>query len=159
VRRETSINFRNKNKEYLKHKIVELETNSQVKFIRNLYMDINGFKEGYQPRTNMVQDEKCDLVADCHSILARWRNHFSQLNMYMGLMISSRETEIHTARLLEHEPSAFDFAMAIDKLKRHKSPGIDQIPTELIKAGGRTIRYEIYKHFISVWNKEELPEE
>ena len=29
--------------------------------------------------------------------------------------------------------------LAIDKLKSHKSPGIDQIPAELIKAGGRTI--------------------
>jgi hypothetical protein len=25
--------------------------------------------------------------------------------------------------------------MAIEKLKKHKSPGIDQIPAELIKAG------------------------
>ena len=29
----------------------------------------------------------------------------------------------------------------------------------MIKAGGRTIRYEIHKLIISVWNKEELPEE
>jgi hypothetical protein len=27
--------------------------------------------------------------------------------------------------------------IAIEKLKSHKSPGIDQIPAELIKAGGR----------------------
>jgi hypothetical protein len=27
--------------------------------------------------------------------------------------------------------------MIIEKIKRHKSPGIDQIPAELIKAGGR----------------------
>jgi hypothetical protein len=32
--------------------------------------------------------------------------------------------------------------MAIEKLKRHKSPGTDQIPVEFIKAGRRTIRYE-----------------
>ena len=38
-------------------------------------------------------------------------------------------------------------------------PGIDQIQAELIKAGGRTIRYEIRKLINSVWNKEELPEE
>jgi len=49
--------------------------------------------------------------------------------------------------------------LAIEKLKWHKSPGIDQIPAELIKTGGRTIYYEIYKLTISVWNKEELPEE
>ena len=35
--------------------------------------------------------------------------------------------------------------MAIEKLKRHKSPGIDQIPAELIKVGGRTIRCEVHK--------------
>jgi len=29
----------------------------------------------------------------------------------------------------------------------------------LIKAGGRKIPYEIYKLIISVWKKEELPEE
>ena len=49
--------------------------------------------------------------------------------------------------------------MAIEKLKRHKSPGIDQIPAELIKAGGRTIRSEIHKLINSIWNKEELPEQ
>jgi len=40
---------------------------------------INGFKKGYQPRTTIVKDKKGDLVADSHSIMARWRNYFSQL--------------------------------------------------------------------------------
>jgi hypothetical protein len=34
--------------------------------------------------------------------------------------------------------------MAIDKLKGHKSPGIDPIPAELIKAEGGTIRCDTY---------------
>ena len=49
--------------------------------------------------------------------------------------------------------------MAIEKLKSHKSPGIDQIQAELIKAGLRQICYEIHKLIISISNKEELPEE
>jgi len=57
------------------------------------------------------------------------------------------------------EPSAFEVELAIEKLKSHKSPGIDQIPAELIKARGRTIRCAIHKLIISIWNKEELPEE
>jgi len=48
--------------------------------------------------------------------------------------------------------------MALEKLKRHKSPSIDQIPEELIKAVGRTIRFETHNLINSVWNKEELPE-
>ena len=57
------------------------------------------------------------------------------------------------------EPSALEVELAIEKLKSHKSPGIDQIPAELIKAGGRTIRGAIHKLIIAIWNKEKLPEE
>jgi hypothetical protein len=96
-----------------------------------LYRSINYFKRGYQPRTNVVKDEKGDLVADSHSILARWRDHFSQLLNIHGVN-DVRQTEVHTAEPLVPEPSAFEVEMAIEKLKRHKSPGIDQIPAELI---------------------------
>jgi hypothetical protein len=43
------------------------------------------------------------------------------------------------------EPSAFEVEMTIEKLKRHKSPGIYQIPAELIKAGGGKICSEIHE--------------
>jgi hypothetical protein len=98
------------------------------------------------------------LVADSHSILARWRNHFSQLLNIPGVN-GVRQTEVHTAEPLVPEPSDFEVDLAIEKLKCHKSPGIDQIPAELIKAEGRIICYEIHKFIISIWNKEELPEE
>jgi hypothetical protein len=90
--------------------------------------------------------------------LARWRNHFSQLLNIHGFN-DVRQIEVHTAEPLVPEPSAFEIEMAIEKLKRHKSPGIDQIPAELIKAGGRIIRSEMHTLIISIWNKEELPEE
>jgi hypothetical protein len=42
------------------------------------------------------------------------------------------------------------------KVKSHKLPGIDQITSEPITAGGRTIRCAIHKLIIAIWNKEEL---
>jgi hypothetical protein len=48
--------------------------------------------------------------------------------------------------------------MAIDKLKRHKSLGVDQIPAELAKAEGRIIGNEIHKLINPIWNTNELPE-
>jgi hypothetical protein len=69
-----------------------------------------------------------------------------------------RQTELHTAKPLVPETSAVDVELAIEKLKSHKSPGIDHIPAELIKAGGRPILSEIHKLIISIWNKENLPE-
>jgi hypothetical protein len=147
-----------KRKAYMKAKIEELETNSKLKNVRDLYWGINNFKKGYQSRTNIVKDEQGDLVVDSHSILARCRNYFSQvLNVHS--VNDVRQAEIHTAELLVPEPSVSEFELAIDKPKIHKSPGIDQTPAELIKVRGRTISCEVHKLIISIWNKEELPEE
>jgi hypothetical protein len=42
-------------------------------------------------------------------------------------------------------------------MKRYKAPGSDQIPAELIQAGGETLHSEIHKLIMLIWNKEELP--
>jgi len=116
VRRNASRHFRNKKKAHLKAKIEELETNSNVNNVRDLYRGINDFKKGYQPRTIIVKDEKGELVADHHSIMARWRNYFSQL-LNVPEDNDVRQAEIHTVEPLVPEPSAFEVELAIGKLK------------------------------------------
>jgi hypothetical protein len=62
-----------------------------------------------------------------------------------------RQTEIHTAGPPVAESSAFEVELAIEKLKEtNKSPGIDQNPVELVKAGGRTVCCEIHKLIIFI---------
>ena len=151
--------LRAKERKYLKAKINELETNSKNKNFRNLYWGINDFQMGYQPTTNIVKDEKGRLITDSHSFLARWRNHFSQLLNVHGVNNIRQQTEIQKGEPLVPETSAFEVEMATEELKRHKSPGTDQIPAQLIKAGGRTIHSEIHKFITSIWNKVELPEQ
>jgi len=70
VRRDASRHFWDKKNAYLKAKIEKLETNIKIKTIRDLYVGIKDFKKGYQHKTNIVKDDKGDLVADSHSILA-----------------------------------------------------------------------------------------
>ena len=114
-----------------------------------MYRGIKDFKKGYQPRCNIVKNEKGDLVADSHSIVVRWRNYFFQLFNVHGVK-DIGQAEIHTAEPLVPEPSAFEVELAIGKLKSHKSPGIDEIPAELIKAGGGTTCGEIHKLITSI---------
>jgi hypothetical protein len=72
---------------------------------------------------------------------------------------NGRQTEVRTAEPLVPESIDSEVEMAFENLKRYTSPGIDQIQVEMNKTGGRTIRSEIHKITISVWNEEELPEE
>ena len=95
VRREASRHFRNKKKAYLKAKIEDLETNSKIKNVRDLYRGISDFKKGYQPRTNIVKGDTGDLVTGSYSILARWRDYFSQLLNVQGVH-DVRQTETHS---------------------------------------------------------------
>jgi len=44
------------------------------------------------------------------------------------------QAETHTPFVAE--PSVFEVELAIEELKHHKSSGIDQIPSELIKEAG-----------------------
>jgi len=69
------------------------------------------------------------LVADSHNILARWRKHLSQL-FDVHEVNDGRQREIHIAEPLMPESSIFEVEMAIERVKRHSFPGLDQIPAE-----------------------------
>jgi hypothetical protein len=63
---------------------------------------------------------------------------------------------MHTAELFVPGPSAAEVEAAVGMLKSYKSPGVDQIPAELIQVGGETLHLEICKLIKLIWNKEEL---
>ena len=91
VRCNASRHFRNKKKAYLKAKIEELETNSKVNNVRDLYRVINDLKKGYQPRTIIVKDEKGDLVADPTVLWQGGGTISGSYWMYMRIMALGRQ--------------------------------------------------------------------
>jgi hypothetical protein len=98
-----------------------------------------------------------DLLADYHNILNSWKNYFSQsLNEHNVSDVGQKE--VHTAEPLPG-PSRLEVQTATAKLKKYKSPGSDQIPAELIQAGGEILPSVIRKLTNSIWNKEELPDQ
>jgi hypothetical protein len=101
-----------------------------------------------------VKNENGDL-ADFH-ILNRWKKYFSQL-LNVHNISDVRQTEIHMAKPLIRGPSLLEVETAIAKLKMYKSPGSDEIPADLIQAGGETIASAIHILVNFILNKEELP--
>jgi hypothetical protein len=58
---------------------------------------------------------------------------------------------MHTA-----DPTASEAQLLLRRWKHYKSPGVFQIPAELIQTGGETLRSEIHKLSKLIWNKDEL---
>jgi hypothetical protein len=146
-----------KKRGYLKDKINKLEANNNNKNFRDWYTGINEFRKGNQPRINITKDVNGNLIADPQSVLNRWKNFFNQALNVHGFH-NVRQMDIHTAEPLVPEPSLVEVEIAIRKLKSYKSPGTDQIPAELIKAGSEILCSEIHKLICPIWNKEELPQ-
>jgi hypothetical protein len=61
-----------------------------------------------------------------------------------------RQIEVHTAELLVPGPSRLEVEIAIAKMEKYKSSGSDQIPAELIQAGGELLLSAIHKLINSV---------
>jgi hypothetical protein len=60
-----------------------------------------------------------------------WKNYFSQL-LNVHRVSNVRQIEIHTAEPLVPDNTPPEVEIAIEILKRYKSPGSDQILAELI---------------------------
>jgi hypothetical protein len=99
-----------------------------------LYRGISDYKDGYQHRTTIVKEEKCDLVTSSYNILTRWRDYFSRLLNVHGIHVV-RQRETHKAEQPLPELSTFQFEWAIKKLKSHKSQEFDLFSAKLIKEG------------------------
>jgi hypothetical protein len=68
-----------------------------------------------------------------------------------------RQIDIRTAEQLVPEPRPVEVGTAVRKLRINKSPGTDQIPTELVEAGCEKFFSERNKFITSVWNNDKLP--
>jgi hypothetical protein len=76
----------------------------------------------YQSRSKIVGDEKGDLLADSHSVLNRWANHFCQLLNVCGFSdVRLKQTELSvleaTFIVLPHTTALKDYKKNVDKSK------------------------------------------
>jgi hypothetical protein len=104
-----------------------------------------------------VKDENGD-PAESHIILNRWKNYFSEL-LNVHRVNDVRQIEIHRAEPLVPDPNPLEVEIAIAKRKRYTSSGSDQIPAELIQAGGKILHSKFHELINSIWNMEKFPEQ
>jgi hypothetical protein len=98
-----------------------------------------------------MKDENGNLLTASCNILNRWKTYLYQL-LNVHSVSDVKQKEDHTAEQLVPDPCYPEVVTATIKLKKHKSPGRDHIPAELIQAGGKTLLSAIHKLINSIWN-------
>ncbi|CAJ1081245.1 LOW QUALITY PROTEIN: uncharacterized protein LOC117545945 [Xyrichtys novacula] len=112
----------------------------QIKMTNNFY---NSTKNIYGPKNCSVTPLKTadglTLLKDQNWILLRWAEHFDALlNQHSSTdqTILEELPEHPTINDLSQPPTFMEVRAAVHALKNNKSPGIDNIPAELLKEGG-----------------------
>jgi hypothetical protein len=82
-----------------------------------LYRVIYEYKKGYQPRSNIKNDENGNLIIDPQNVLNRWKNFFNQSLDVYGFH-DVRQMDVHTAEPLVPEPSLVEVEIAIGKFEK-----------------------------------------
>jgi len=52
-----------------------------------------------------------------------------------------------------------EMCFIINNLKLNKAVGSDNIPPEMLKHGGRTLKQKLYKLILMIWNNEKVPQQ
>ena len=96
-------------------------------------------KKMYTPRLKVIKDETGNTLTETEDILNRWKEYCEK--MYEKEddneeTIAGITSEMRNYEDADLEPMRSEVEAAIKKLKDGKSPGCDNLPAELIKAGG-----------------------
>jgi hypothetical protein len=91
-------------------------------------------------------------------VLKRWKEYFSNILKPPTVTYRINLTNMHISNEDEIEPPIYnEICSVINKLKIKKATGTDNIPTELIRYGGRTLKRKMHKLILNIWNNECLP--
>jgi sorting nexin-29 len=159
ARREANKMLRKKKRTYMNNILLKMEEDFVHNNTREAYKAVNVFKKGFKPNTNLCKDRDGNIIADPENIKHRWKEYSQEVLNPDGLT-DSAEPEI----LLEDgqevdTPSLTEVKRAIKKLKNNKTPGVDNLPSELFKYGNEHLHELLHGLIAKIWELEKIPEE
>ena len=119
-----------------------------------LVKDLTAEKQG---RSSTIQDKSGKCLTEEKEILSRWTEYCSELCNYEScgdnaVLDCSQPPEEDLQPILREEVE-----IAVASLKKGKSAGVDNIPAELVQAGGETMIFVLTEICNRIWRTGEWP--
>ena len=128
---------------------------------KQAYSTLKALTKTNQPRTTVIEDQDGKLLTDEEEVLRRWTGYCKdlysyQLNPDTSILegIQGNLEDEASPPILKHEVEA-----AVSSLKAGKSPGIDNIPAELVRAGGKETVDILTALCQKIWEQKKWPTE
>ena len=128
--------------------------------IKLLYSLAKGYRGKRNEGSYSVKDKNNNLLVDEEEIAERWKEYFSdQLNVEDNEANLNNDPDENDVEMEKNEDpiTEHEVRTAIQKMKRGKSPGEDELPVEILKAGGDDTIQQLTRLFNLVYRREVAP--
>ena len=105
---------------------------------KRAYQLVKDLTSGKQGRSSTIQDKSGKCLTERQQSLSRWTEYFPNLHNYESC---GDNAVLDCSRPLENLQPIFheEVKIAVALLKKGKPAGVDNIPEELVQAGGETM--------------------
>ena len=149
-----------------KDTIIDITSDSQVnsnfpnrwsKISKRAYHLVKDLTSEKQGRSSTIQEKSGKCLTEEKEILSRWTEYCSELYNYEScgdnaVLDCSQPPEEDLQPILREEVET-----AVASLKKGKSAGVDNIPAELVQAGGETMIDVLTEICNRIWRTGEWP--
>uniref|UniRef100_A0A8D8Q0R7 Craniofacial development protein 2 n=1 Tax=Cacopsylla melanoneura TaxID=428564 RepID=A0A8D8Q0R7_9HEMI len=157
-RRKVKKLTRKKKREHLNNKLDQIEKEDRMKQVRSFYQLVNQQRRRMPNKSSTVKDKNGITLTGKEPVLSRWAEYFKELlNVEQDNQVEELATHENEAE--EETPTLHETVQAIKRLKNNKTPGTDELTSELLKKGGPMLREEIHKLIVKCWETETIPDQ
>ena len=135
----------------------EIETCLNKNNSKRAYQLVKDLASEKQGRSSTIQDKSRKCLTEEKEILSRWTDYYSELYNYEtfgdnAVLDCSQPPNEDLQPILREEAE-----IAVASLKKGKSDGVDNIPAELVQAGGEIMIDVLIEICNRIWRTEEWP--
>ena len=133
----------------------EIEENLRQNNSKRAYLLMKGLTTVKQGKATTVQDRSGKFLTEERQILNRWTEYCSELYSYKPngdlLVLNCTQTDTED----DHPILRREVEVAVKSLKKGKSAGVDNIPAELVQAGGEDVITALTTICSKIWQTGE----
>ena len=127
------------NENYVGEQFSEIEENLRKNNSKRAYELVNDLTTVKQGKVTSVQDRSGKCLTEERQILNRWTEYCSELYNHNANGDPSVLNCTQTDKEDDHPILRREVEAAVQSLKKGKSAGVDNIPAELVQAGGEDV--------------------
>ena len=144
---------------WINDQCAEVEQSLKMNNSKKAYDTVKSLTKPKQSKVNSIKDKNGEVIIEKNKVLERWTEYCSELYNYK---LNGDEQVLNTEKSNNDDKDdtilMSEIEEAIKSLKKGKSPGVDNIPGELIQAGGDHMSAALFNICNKIWKDGKWPE-